>query len=194
MARFQRGRRTLREQRIASNSAQSFYAAMLPADDPRRAEHLERLERERAAVKPKRVRRPRTVADGPSEHQEQAAVIKWWWLNCKRYGLPHFALFAIPNGGARDSITGARLKAEGVRPGVYDLMLAKDKSVRNENREGYGSTIAISHGLFIEMKVGDNKPSPAQVEFGEYLARANYSTAVCYSAAEAINALEIYLA
>lgn len=58
MSRFQRGRRTLREQRIASNSAQSFYAAMLPADDPRRAEHLERLERERAAVKPKRVVKP----------------------------------------------------------------------------------------------------------------------------------------
>ena len=32
-------------------------------------------------------------------------------------------LFAIPNGGLRDKITAAKLKHEGVKPGVPDLML-----------------------------------------------------------------------
>ena len=33
-------------------------------------------------------------------------------------------LFAIPDGGRRDAVTGAHLKAEGVRAGVPDMFLA----------------------------------------------------------------------
>lgn len=32
-------------------------------------------------------------------------------------------LFAVPNGGGRDALTGAILQGEGVRPGVSDLIL-----------------------------------------------------------------------
>src|SRR5258706_12086600 len=93
----------------------------------------------------------------PSEHQSQAAVISWWALACNGYELPPFALFAIPNGGARDPITGSRLKQEGVRAGILDLMLAV-------KRGNFG-------GLFIEMKKLGHRPSPAQKEVMDYLAR-----------------------
>ena len=34
-------------------------------------------------------------------------------------------LFAVPNGGRRDTVTGGKLKAEGVTAGVSDLILLK---------------------------------------------------------------------
>jgi hypothetical protein len=131
---------------------------------------------------PKRERVVRPVDKrpvGPSEHQEQARVITWWGLQHEIYGLPAFALFAVPNGGARDVITGSMLKAEGVRRGALDLILAKPSA-------GY-------HGLFIEMKVGDNKPSPEQLAFIEYLKSVGYKTAVHWASDSAINEIKDYL-
>jgi hypothetical protein len=116
----------------------------------------------------------------PSEHQSQAAVISWWRLACRTYRLPEFALFAIPNGGARDLITGSLLKAEGVRAGILDLMLAV-------KRDNFG-------GLFIEMKRLGNYPSPTQKEVMDYLARAGYERKVCWTSAAAIAAIREYLA
>lgn len=45
------------------------------------------------------------------EHDIQVACVDWF-----RYEYPHLAmnLFAVPNGGRRDRVTGAKLKAEGV--------------------------------------------------------------------------------
>ncbi len=54
-----------------------------------------------------------------SEHNLQRAVFVH--LNTRRQS-GVFA-FAVPNGGARDAKTGARLKAEGVKPGVPDIAL-----------------------------------------------------------------------
>ena len=70
-----------------------------------------------------------------SEHQEQAALVEWFRLRFRNYA---GVFFAIPNGGARSKATGGKLKAEGVLPGVPDLMLCVPVG-------GY-------HGLFIEMK------------------------------------------
>jgi hypothetical protein len=135
------------------------------------------LRAELGAMRAKRQRR--IVAAGPSEHQEQAAVIAWWRLNHMRYKLPEFALAAVPNGGARDVITGSRLKAEGVRRGTPDLMLTWP---------------ALGcHGFFAEMKVGSNKPSPEQREFLSHLISAGYRAIVCYSADEAIAEIKRYL-
>ena len=74
----------------------------------------------------------------PSEHEEQCALMQWWALARCRFGVAEHLLFAIPNGGLRNSIVSARMKAEGVRAGVPDLFLAVP-------RGGYA-------GLFIEMK------------------------------------------
>lgn len=127
-----------------------------------------------------RVRRCDGKPIGPSEHQEQSAVISWWWHAHKKYNLPHFALFAVPNGGARDFITGARLKAEGVRRGALDLILAKPTKQHN--------------GLFIEMKVGNNRPTEEQTAFVAYLQSVGYRATVHWSSASAIAEIEAYLA
>ena len=47
----------------------------------------------------------------PPESEEQKALFDWW----KRTPYArHFVMYHIPNGGRRNKITGARLKAEGV--------------------------------------------------------------------------------
>jgi hypothetical protein len=162
--RFRSGRGRVTNRRL--NAIDAFYAGASPkgvVPIPRRT---------RAPNKP----RDPTLA---TEHQEQTAVIQWWNLSCAKYGLPALALFAIPNGGARDYVTGAMLKAEGVRSGALDLILAKPATP--------------FHGLFIEMKVGDNKPSPNQKEFIAYLQSVGYRAVVCYSAKVAISHIEEYL-
>ena len=115
----------------------------------------------------------------PSEHQSQAAVIKWWAIASLKYKLPQFALFAIPNGGARGQITGALLKAEGLRRGCPDLMLA--------------APISGIHGLYIEMKRKGESLSPDQKAFAAYLSEKNYWVRACWSAEEAIDQIISYL-
>lgn len=135
------------------------------------------------ALPPKRDRVRRPVDDqpvGPTEHQEQCAVIQWWRSAHLQYNVPEFALFAVPNGGARDAITGARLKAEGVRRGALDLILALPS--------------AAYAGLFIELKVRDNQPSDAQKAFVEYLNGAGYKAVVHWSADAVIAEIRGYLA
>lgn len=127
-----------------------------------------------------KVRGPNKARIGPSEHQEQVTVIDWWRHACKGYGLPEFALFAIPNGGARDPITGSRLKAEGVRPGIPDLFLA---AARHNQ-----------HGLFIEMKRQDGIQSARQKDVSTDLSYLGYGSWLAYSASEAIAAIKQYLA
>lgn len=58
-------RKTVRQSRLDSNSAQSFYAAMMPLDDPRRAEAMERLEYERNAIGTPRKQAQRRDLEGP---------------------------------------------------------------------------------------------------------------------------------
>jgi hypothetical protein len=125
-------------------------------------------------------RSPSAKPAGPSEHQEQCAVISWWRVAHKQYLLPEFALAALPNGGARDMITGARLKAEGVRRGLPDLFLATA-------RRHYA-------GLFLELKIGSNKPSPDQRAFIDHLNQAGYRAVVHWSADDAIAEIKAYLA
>ena len=159
-----------RDQKARARAGNEFYRAMFAPDKPPQVVY--------APEKPKRERRAPDLTV-PSEHQSQAAVISWWRLVCGSYHLPEFALFAIPNGGARNLITGARLKQEGVRAGILDLMLAVKRS-------DFG-------GLFIEMKKLGKRPSPAQQEVMDYLARAGYERKVCWTSAAATAAIREYL-
>lgn len=64
-----------------------------------------------------------TALPVPLEHDEQAALVRWASLH--EWHEPRLTmLFAIPNGGPRAKSAGAKLRAEGVRPGAPDLMLA----------------------------------------------------------------------
>lgn len=83
------------------------------------------------------------------------------------YAYPDRLIFAIPNGGARSAITGARLRDEGVTAGVPDLFLCAAKGE--------------FHGLFIEMKTPTGKLSAAQKQVAVQIVQEGYSFAVCRS-------------
>jgi hypothetical protein len=120
-----------------------------------------------------------SLQDKLSEHDLQAAVI----TECDRRSIlrPEYGLiFAIPNGGHRHPAVAAKLKAEGVRPGVLDLFLPVA-------RHGW-------HGFFIELKVDDNKPSEAQLEWKRNLTAEGYLCHIVYDhVAEVIGLIEWYL-
>lgn len=86
-------------------------------------------------------------------------------------------IFAIPNGGWRDVRTASRLKAEGVRAGVWDLFFAFP-------HHGFG-------GLWIELKNGRNGLTKEQKEFRTQL-EGKYAFAVCRTVQEVRDALLHY--
>ena len=115
-----------------------------------------------------------------TEHKEQVALMQWWRLQCKRYGVAEHLLFAIPNGGARNVVTGAILKAEGVRPGVPDLFLAVSRGP--------------FYGMFIEMKrVHNGRLFESQRLFSIDLTRQGYENHVCYGWIQAKECIEEYM-
>jgi len=114
------------------------------------------------------------------EHTEQCALFRWAEYQSHSYAMPELALmFAIPNGGLRSKATAAKLKAEGVKAGVPDLCLPV---ARGEY-----------HGLWIELKAGRNKPTPAQGAWHGHLSAQGYRVAVCYSWEAARDVIEEYL-
>ena len=116
-----------------------------------------------------------------SESAHQKALFEWAAYNVSHY--PALAmLYAIPNGGRRDAITGARLKAEGVKAGVPDIALP----VPNE----------CYHGLYIEMKIRDKRKarvSPAQKKWIDDLRGWGYCACICYGWEDARNVIVAYL-
>lgn len=126
---------------------------------------------------------PELIASGGSEHDHQAAFFCWAQLHTNEYPCLEF-MFAIPNGGSRDKRTGARLKAEGVKPGVPDVMLPASS---------YRFSYVVYRGLYIEFKVGNNTQSLAQMRYDKYLNNAGYQVVVCYTWTEAADAVVNYL-
>lgn len=108
----------------------------------------------------------------PTESEEQATVVDW----CDLHGIP---VVHIPNEGRRSAYTGANLKRMGMRPGFPDLFIPIA-------RMGY-------HGLFVEMKVGKNKPTRAQIEWLRRLDAEGYAVCVRYGADAAIKSIENYI-
>lgn len=116
----------------------------------------------------------------PLEHDEQVELFEW--ADAAQGEHPELCmLFAIPNGGARHPAVAAQLKAEGVKAGVPDIMLAVARG--------------RWHGLFVELKRADrsNHATSAQRAWMEMLRRYGYSAIVCYGATDAINAIMGYL-
>ena len=96
------------------------------------------------------------------ESRLQSECVKWFRLQ-----YPKEIIFAIPNGGNRDAITGAILKREGALSGVADLFVMRSSGKW--------------HGLFIEMKSGKGKLSESQVRFGESALSRDYLYAIVNS-------------
>lgn len=110
-----------------------------------------------------------------SESLEQQALISWARL--QRSDARH--LFAIPNGGLRNKITGARLKKEGVTTGIPDLFLPVPRC-------GLA-------GLFIEMKAERGRMTPAQRQWLAILTSLGYAVSVCHGWDVARVVIEEYL-
>ena len=113
------------------------------------------------------------------EHQEQVKLFAW--AEWERIDRPELGLlFAVPNGGRRDKVTGARLKAEGVKAGVPDVWLPVA-------RQGY-------HGLVIELKADEKKrPSKEQERWITGLMEQGYLAVVCPGCEAAKSVLLEYL-
>ncbi len=71
----------------------------------------------------------------PTEHALQVECLRWL-----RVAYRDVLCYAIPNGGQRNTIVAAKLKAEGATAGIPDLCIPV-------GRNGY-------HALYIEMKNG----------------------------------------
>lgn len=113
-----------------------------------------------------------------SEHQEQCSLITWTAYASVTYPELNM-IFAIPNGGKRNKVVAGKLKTEGVKSGVPDLMLPVARG--------------DFHGLFIEMKRKDGTESANQKIWRERLLAENYQAIVCYSWLEAKEAIIFYL-
>ena len=98
------------------------------------------------------------------EHRIQCACVRWFRLQ-----YPHMAhnLFAVPNGGRRDKVTGAKLKAEGQLAGVSDLIFLKRNST-------YGA-------LLIEMKTPTGRQADTQKQWQQLIEQDGFKYVVCRS-------------
>lgn len=107
------------------------------------------------------------------EDDNQKALFDW----ANHYPILNW-MYANANGGKRNAREGRRLKAQGVKAGVWDIFLPLP--------------MHDYHGLFIEMKHGKNKLTKKQSEFGQFVHEQGYLTATCYNWDEARRVITDY--
>lgn len=107
------------------------------------------------------------LAVSDTEHAHQRALFGWFNYVALIGQHPGARLcYAVPNGGKRDPITAARLKAEGVKAGVPDVV--------------YPVPRHVWHSLYIELKAGKGRPSDDQLEWHTLLRQCGHAVAVCW--------------
>ena len=98
-----------------------------------------------------------------TEAQLQANVITFF-----RHALPDETVyFAVPNGEYRTKKTGARLKKQGVMPGVADIIIVHEGRI-----------------IGLELKTKKGRQSAEQVEFAKRLTKAGGAYYIARSLAE----------
>lgn len=107
------------------------------------------------------------LAKAGTEHAHQRAFFGWL-LKAEFLGqYPDAGMaYAVPNGGKRDPVTAARLKAEGVKSGVPDVC--------------YPVPFGNYAGLYIELKVDKGRTSDNQEGWHERLRRHHHAVATCW--------------
>lgn len=93
--------------------------------------------------------------------------------------LPDKLLFAVPNGGSRHKAEAKRMKGEGIKSGVADVILLVPK-------KGFAS-------LCLEFKTKTGSQSREQKEFQKQAEMCGNKYVVVRSASEAINKVKEYL-
>ena len=115
------------------------------------------------------------------ESAYQTQVVEWsrWAFKANPARYPHLEMLHCSLNGVKLSGTQAKIaKGQGMLSGVPDLFLPVPKN-------GY-------HGLFIEMKSEKGRVTENQHWFLTNADSLGYKTAVCYSAKEAISAIQAY--
>ena len=113
-----------------------------------------------------------------SEDTEQICLMDWASSAVCRFPELRW-LYHIPNGGTRNMQEAVKLKRMGVKSGVSDIHLPFP----------HGKY----HGLYIEMKFGDNRQTDSQKDFLADMAAVGHFVSTCYSAEEAITVITEYL-
>ena len=107
-----------------------------------------------------------------TESQLQIQIFEWAQLMTGKY--PElYLLYHIPNEGKRSIYYGAKLKREGLKSGVPKGQYC---------------------GLYIELKVGKNRPTKNQEYWLFSLSKAGHRTAVCYTREQVQKEILSYLA
>ncbi len=110
------------------------------------------------------------------EHQLQTAFFQWLAI---QHPTIHKVSFAIPNAAKRSFVTAAKLKDEGLKAGVPDVLLCVPHG-----------TYA---GFFIEFKIKPNKPTDLQVAMMAELTANGYRCEVIYDLDSAISFVNDYI-
>lgn len=111
------------------------------------------------------------------EHRIQCSCVRWFNLKHRKL---KGRLFAVPNGGKRDALTGAKLKAEGVVAGVADLILLVPNRF-------YGA-------LLVEMKTLTGRQSKSQKDWEQIItSERDYKYVICHSLDDFIREVDDYL-
>ncbi len=110
------------------------------------------------------------------EHRLQVACVNWFRL---QYPNMRHNLFSVPNGGKRNEVVAAKMKAEGQLAGVADLILLKSNS-------HYGA-------LLIEMKTRTGRQAETQKEWQQKIEADGYKYVICRSIDDFMNEVNTYL-
>jgi hypothetical protein len=111
-----------------------------------------------------------------AEDRLQGGCVTWFRLQYPKF---RKLLFAVPNGGSRNKIEAAKLKATGVTPGVADLLLLVP-------RQGHNN-------LVIEMKTPTGTQSPEQKAWQKEAEQAGNKYVVCRSIEQFMTTINQYL-
>jgi len=104
----------------------------------------------------------------------------------------------VPNGGKRSPVEAAIMKGHGVKSGVPDVLVFDAFSIDDcrtieevqERRDAAMPREDSYRGMAIELKVGKNKCTPAQIEWQDKLRSAGWKVAVCYTLDEVLVVLK----
>jgi len=133
---------------------------------------------------------PQQLAQSGSEDAHQMALFAQAALHYSQYPQLKW-MHAIPNGGSRHLHEAVKLKATGLRSGVWDIFLPTLGCNLSLDR--------VYHGLYIEMKKPDKVKAKnggltdEQIEFMTYAVVAGYKCVVAYSWEQAWDAIVKYL-
>lgn len=130
-------------------------------------------------IKSARCITPEMLAKSGTENANQAAVFCYFQQNIDKYPKTQL-LFAIPNGGLRDKIVAAKLKATGVKAGVPDMFLPVARG--------------DFHGLFVELKKDQKQTtSSTQDIWMNELQAEGYECLVCFGWVHTVETIIRYL-